>query len=139
MSLKLDVVTPEKILISEGVEQVVVPGEEGEFGVLVNHAPVISALKPGVVRVLDAGNKITKRVLITGGFVEVTTERCTILATEAHDFDKVSREELEKRLTATKKIHDEAKEEHKKKALADDVHVAQEIVDAFVRECDSKK
>lgn len=133
----LDVVTPEQTLISEEVDQVVVPGADGEFGVLVNHAPLISNLRPGVVRVYDVSNKITKRVLVSGGFVEVVPDRCTVLATEAHDFEKISKEELEKRLTTIKKIHDEAKDEKEKEKIWKEVDVAKEIVDAFIRECDT--
>lgn len=138
-NLVLDVVTPEETLISQQVNQVVVPGVDGEFGVLVNHAPLIAALRPGVVRVLDGSGKIEKRILVSGGFVEVTSERCTVLATIAHDFDKVDRAELEKRLSTIKKIHDEAIDEREKQIALKEVDISQEIFDAFIFELDHHK
>jgi F-type H+-transporting ATPase subunit epsilon len=136
-ALTLDIVTPEEILVSEVVEQVVVPGADGEFGVLVDHAPVISNLRAGVVRAIDGNGKVKKRILVSSGFAEITGERCTILATEAHDFDNVSKDELQKRLTAIKKIHDEAVGEREKEIAAKDVDIAQDIVDAFILEQDT--
>lgn len=137
-ALTLDVVTPEETLISQDVDQVVVPAADGESGILVDHAPLITNLKPGIVRVIDGTGKVGKRILVTGGFAEVTGDRCTILATEAHDFDEVNKEELEKRLAAIKKIHDEAKDENKKMTAMKDLDIAQDALDAFLLECDSK-
>ena len=61
---------------------VVVPGSEGDFGVLHGHAPLISTVRPGVLEVFQ-GNKVEQRFLVVGGFAEVTPERCTVLADEA--------------------------------------------------------
>ena len=74
-----DLVSPEKLLLSEDVEMVVVPGAEGDFGVLIGHAPLISALRPGVIDTY-IGTKVDKRIFVAGGFAEVTGKRCTILA-----------------------------------------------------------
>ena len=79
-----DLVSPEKLLLSEYVEMVVVPGAEGDFGVLIGHAPLISALRPGVIDTY-AGTKVEKRIFVAGGFAEVIGERCTVLAEEAVD------------------------------------------------------
>lgn len=138
MKLKLDVVTPEQILLSQEVEQVVVPGAAGEFGVLVQHAPTISNLKAGVIRVFE-GSSITKKILVSGGVVEVTPERCAVLATEAYDFASIDKETLEKRLAAIKKIHDQAKDENEKGLAEKEVHIAQDIVNAFIHELDHHK
>ena len=74
-----ELVSPEKLLFSGQVTMVTVPGEEGDFGVLAEHSPLISTLRPGVLRVYE-GETITQRVFIAGGFAEVTGERCTVLA-----------------------------------------------------------
>jgi F-type H+-transporting ATPase subunit epsilon len=87
--LHFDLVSPERLLMSEDVYQVVVPGSEGDFGVLANHAPFVSTLRPGVVSVITGG-KTSDRVFVRGGFAEVTPQGLTILAEEAihmDDFD----------------------------------------------------
>ena len=66
-----ELVSPEKLLFSEDVEMVVVPGAEGDFGVLVGHAPLISALRPGVIGTYT-GSTVDKRIFVAGGFAEVT-------------------------------------------------------------------
>jgi F-type H+-transporting ATPase subunit epsilon len=83
-TLKFELVTPERMALSEDVAQVVVPGVEGEFTVLPGHAPVISALRPGVVEVSlpDAGKT---RLYVKGGFAEVDADHLTILAESAVD------------------------------------------------------
>ena len=77
-----ELVSPEKLLLSRAVEMVVVPGSEGDFGVLPGHAPFISQVRPGVIDVYDGG-AVTERIFVAGGFAEVTGERCTVLADEA--------------------------------------------------------
>ena len=75
---------------------VVVPGSEGDFGVLHGHAPLISTVRPGVLEVFQ-GNKVEQRFLVVGGFAEVTPERCTVLADEAVPFEQVTPEQLAER------------------------------------------
>ncbi len=81
--LTFSLVSPERELIHGEVDQVVVPGAEGEFGVLPNHAPVLSIIKPGVLRVIDG--TATRRIFVNGGFADVTPEGLTVLAEEALD------------------------------------------------------
>ncbi|MBT5110620.1 MAG: F0F1 ATP synthase subunit epsilon [Rhodospirillaceae bacterium] len=78
-TIELELVSPEKLLLSEQVEMVVIPGEDGDFGVLPGHSPVISNIRPGVLSVFENG-AVTQRIFIASGFAEVTMERCTILA-----------------------------------------------------------
>jgi F-type H+-transporting ATPase subunit epsilon len=82
--LLFELVSPERLLVSEEVEMVVVPGTEGNFGVLKGHSLLISTLRPGVIDVYqNERNAITDRIFVAGGFAEVTPERCTVLADEA--------------------------------------------------------
>ncbi len=81
-TLKLELVSPERLLLSEQVEMVLVPGTEGVFGVLPQHAPTLSTLKPGFVEVYQGG-KVKERFFVTGGFAEVTPTACTVLVDEA--------------------------------------------------------
>lgn len=94
-----DLVSPEKLLLSEEVEMVVVPGAEGDFGVLIGHAPLISALRPGVIATYT-GTKVKKRIFVAGGFAEVTGERCTVLAEEAMPVEDIDPSEAETRIAS---------------------------------------
>ena len=80
--LIFELVSPERILVSEEVDMVIVPGSEGNFGVLKGHSLLISTLRPGVIDVYE-GQAVTDRIFVAGGFAEVTPERCTVLADEA--------------------------------------------------------
>ena len=87
-TFKFELVSPERILMSLDVEQVVIPGSEGDFTVLADHAPVISTLRPGILDVtLENGRK---RVFVKGGFAEVEADRATVLAQTALDLDELS-------------------------------------------------
>lgn len=93
--IKLEVVTPKNVLFSASTDMVVVPGGEGDFGVLVGHAPFLSQVRAGTIDIYD-GDKISVQVFVEGGIAEVTAERCTILAEEAQmviDIDKIVAEE----------------------------------------------
>jgi F-type H+-transporting ATPase subunit epsilon len=84
-----DLVTPDKVLFSGPVDQVDVPGAEGDFGVLAGHAPLVATLKPGVLVVHEGGKH--HRLVVMGGFAEVNPQGLTILADFAgpvEDFDR---------------------------------------------------
>jgi F-type H+-transporting ATPase subunit epsilon len=89
---QFELVSPERLLLSEPVDEVVVPGSEGYFTVLKGHAPFMSTLKPGVVDVVNAGS--TFRIFVRGGFAEVNPAGLTILAEEAIPLDDVDPEML---------------------------------------------
>lgn len=80
--VQFELVTPERLLVSEPVDMVVVPGSEGDFGVLPGHAPLVSTVRPGVIETYS-GKLVKDRIFVAGGFAEVTRERCTVLAEEA--------------------------------------------------------
>jgi F-type H+-transporting ATPase subunit epsilon len=96
--VQFELVTPEQLIISTEVEMVVVPGTEGNFGVLPGHAPLISTIRPGTVDLYE-GRAITERIFVVGGIAEVTPERCTVLADEAMAPDSLDRGELDAELT----------------------------------------
>jgi len=81
-TVEFELVAPEELLFSESVELVVVPGAEGDFGVLPGHSPLISTLRTGVIAVYE-NDTVNRRIFVSGGFAEVTPERCTVLADEA--------------------------------------------------------
>ena len=83
-TLKFELVTPERMALSEDAAQVVMPGVEGEFTVLPGHAPVISALRPGVIEVSLPDSSKT-RIFVKGGFAEIDGDHLTVLAERAID------------------------------------------------------
>ena len=97
-TLEFELVSPEKLVLSAPVEMVVVPGKEGDFGVLPGHAPMMSTIRMGVIATYEGGN-IDKRIFVAGGFAEVTQERCTVLAEEAVALDAIDRTEADARVT----------------------------------------
>ena len=112
-----ELVSPERLLLSEPVDMVVVPGEEGDFGVKPRHAPLISTLRPGVIRVY-AGSEVKDRIFVAGGFAEVTGERCTVLAEEAVRVADLDRARLEQEIKDLAEDVADAKDEAAKKTAA---------------------
>jgi F-type H+-transporting ATPase subunit epsilon len=92
--VQFELVAPERLLLSEPVDMVVVPGAEGDFGVLPGHAPLISTVRPGVIETY-AGKTVKDRIFVAGGFAEVTRERCTVLAEEAMPLTELDRAAIE--------------------------------------------
>ncbi|MBM3628895.1 MAG: F0F1 ATP synthase subunit epsilon [Alphaproteobacteria bacterium] len=92
--VEFELVSPERLLLSRSVDMVVVPGAEGDFGVLRGHAPLISTLRLGVIDVHDAGG-VSDRIFVAGGFAEVTAERCTVLAEQAMPVADLDRGQIE--------------------------------------------
>jgi F-type H+-transporting ATPase subunit epsilon len=99
MPVDLEIVSPEKLLLSRPVDMVVIPAAEGEMGVMAQHAPMILLLRGGTIRLYE-GATVTEQFYVAGGFAEITPERCTVLANEAIPVAQVSRAEGEKRLAA---------------------------------------
>jgi len=97
MPLQFELVTPEELLVSRDVDMVVVPGSEGNFGVLPGHSPLISTIRPGTIDIYE-GQNIAERIFVVGGIAEVTPERCTVLAEEAMPPDSLERGALETEL-----------------------------------------
>ncbi len=90
----LELVSPERLLFAGDVEDVVVPGTEGEFTVLADHAPLMSTLKPGVVSIGESSGKRT-RLFVRGGFADVAPTGLTILADTALPLEEVDAGRLE--------------------------------------------
>jgi F-type H+-transporting ATPase subunit epsilon len=88
-TFKFELVTPERMALSEDVGQVIVPGVEGDFTVLPGHAPVISALRPGIIDVTLPDARKT-RLFVKGGFAEVDADQLTVLAERALDVEAMS-------------------------------------------------
>jgi len=130
-TVEFELVSPERLLVSEPVEMVVVPGGDGDFGVLPGHAPLISTVRPGVIAIYEAG-KVRQSIFVTGGFAEVTPERCTVLAEEAVSLADADRAEIEARVGAARERHDTA-DDADKPAAARRLAAAEALLDALDR------
>jgi F-type H+-transporting ATPase subunit epsilon len=84
-----DLVSPEKLAFSGEVDQVDIPGIEGDFGVLAGHAPVVAAIRPGILTVTTAGKH--EKIIVLGGLAEVSDNRLTVLADVAHSLADLDR------------------------------------------------
>jgi F-type H+-transporting ATPase subunit epsilon len=84
-----DLVSPEKMAFSGEVDQVDIPGAEGDFGVLAGHAPVVAAIRPGILTVTSGGSK--QKIIVLGGLAEVSDKGLTVLADVATSIDELDR------------------------------------------------
>lgn len=106
--VQFELVSPEKLLRSQPVDMVVVPGTDGLFGVLPGHALLISTVKAGVVEIYRDG-AVTDRIFVSQGFADVTPERCTVLADEAVPLNEIDRAAVEAQI---RDLRDEAADAH---------------------------
>jgi len=111
-TINFELVSPERRLVSEPVKMAVIPGTEGQFGVLAGHSSLVATLKAGVVELQFEGQE-SRRIFIAGGFADVTPEHCTVLAEEAINVADLNEAEL------TQKAAD----------LNEDLGIAKEAVD----------
>ncbi len=97
-SLHFELVSPEKLVFSGEVEQVDVPGAEGDFGVLADHAPLVTTLRPGILTVHGAGGE--QKIVVLGGFAEVSAQGLTVLADVAEAVEGIDRGIITERIGA---------------------------------------
>lgn len=107
--LHFDLVSPERLLISAEVDQVDVPGSEGDFGVFAGHAPVMTTLKPGVLSIQTAG-RAAEKFFVRGGFAEVTLQGLTVLAEEAMPLAELNAATLDQRIKNAEEDFNDAKD-----------------------------
>ncbi len=100
-----ELVSPEALLFSGDVEQVDVPGSEGDFGVLPGHAPLIAMLRPGILTIVQGGER--RQVVVLGGFAEANPTGLTVLADVAHSIEDLDRAVLERHI---REIEEEIKQ-----------------------------
>jgi F-type H+-transporting ATPase subunit epsilon len=96
-TVEFELVSPAKLLKSELVEMVVVPGAEGDLGVLPGHSALIATVRPGVIDIHEGGS-VKERIFVAGGFCEISPERCTVLAEEAIEISAIDKVVAQKRL-----------------------------------------
>lgn len=95
--LSLEVVAPEKMVMTRAVDMVTISGAEGDFGVLPGHAALVSSIRPGFLEIED--NKQSEKMFIGGGFIEVLEDKVSILATEILSLEQINISECEKKIS----------------------------------------
>lgn len=109
-SFKFELVSPEKLLVSQDVVSVVIPGSEGEMTVMAHHAPTITAIKPGVVKV-EAEDGSKESFVVFGGFADILPEICTLLAESAVRVSDIDPEDLAQRVQNAREDVADAKDD----------------------------
>lgn len=109
-AFKFELVSPERLLVSEQVESVVIPGAEGEMTVMAHHAPVMTTIKPGVVMLKTAQGK-EERYVVFGGFADIVPAGCTLLAESAVAVGDIDRADLARRIQEAKEDAADAKDD----------------------------
>ena len=109
-SFQFELVSPERLLVSEQVESVVIPGAEGEMTVMAQHAPVMTTVKPGVVTVKAASGG-EERYVVFGGFADILPSGCTLLAESAVAVKDIDRADIARRIQEAKEDVSDAKDD----------------------------
>ncbi|MGN6144919.1 MAG: F0F1 ATP synthase subunit epsilon [Mesorhizobium sp.] len=117
-SFQFELVSPERLLVSDQVESVIIPGAEGEMTVMASHAPVMTTIKPGVVT-LKSASGTEERYVVFGGFADVLPSGCTLLAESAVAVKDIDRADIARRIQEAKEdVADAKTDEHRTKAEA---------------------
>ena len=95
-TISFDLVSPEQLLFKDEVGMIIVPGKDGDFGVLPGHSKVMSSLRPGRVMVYGEGKNLLKAFFVSGGFAEVNPEKCIVLAESVDEINELEKATIEK-------------------------------------------
>ena len=131
-AVQFDLVSPERLVLSVEVDMVVVPGAEGDFGVLPGHAPLISNVRPGVISIYQ-NRVIEARVFVAGGFAEVSDSRLTVLTEDAVPLDEIDRAGAEARLAEARQALEDAGDDRAKAEAERRVAIAEALVAAVAQ------
>ena len=127
--VEFELVSPEKLLLSREVDMVVIPGAEGDMGVLPQHSPAITTVRPGTIVVYEGG-AVTDRIFIAGGFAEVSDNRCTVLAEEAMPVEDIDKASAEQALSDARDDVDAEKNDSQRNAAETSATVAEAKIQA---------
>ena len=122
-------VAPERLLTSAEVDMVVVPGSEGDFGVLPQHSLFMSVLRPGVIETYEGG-QVSGRIFVGGGFAEVNARGCTVLAEEALPVEEIDLERARARPSAAQNDLRDATDDPARARLEREIRIAEAQIQA---------
>ena len=97
-TISFDLVSPENLIFNDDVGMIIVPGKDGDFGVLPGHTKVMSSLRPGRVMVYGEDKNLLKSFFVSGGFTEVNPEKCIVLAESVDEINALEKAAIEKEL-----------------------------------------
>ncbi len=113
-TISFDLVSPEQLLFNDEAGMIIVPGKDGDIGVLPRHSKVLSSLRSGRVMVYGENKNLLKSFFVTGGFVEINPEKCILLAEEIFEMSSLNKNEIEKQV---QELENETSDESKQKYL----------------------
>ncbi len=129
-ALKLELVSPEKELASRMVKQVLVPGVEGEFMAMPDHAPVLSTIKPGVLVISEISGQET-RYFVRGGYAEMANDQLIILAERAIPLKELDLAEIEREITWAREDLEDARNDEERHALQERLDFLEQLKQAL--------
>ncbi len=125
-----ELVSPERLLFSASVAEIVIPGAEGDFAVLPGHSNLISTIRPGVIHILE-GSSVSDRIFVEGGFAEVNDKGCTVLAERAQKVSEIDRAAAEQALSDAREDVADAKTDVERAVAANVLTIAEARVHAL--------
>ncbi|RIA47712.1 F0F1 ATP synthase subunit epsilon [Dichotomicrobium thermohalophilum] len=118
-TFRFDLVSPERVLVSEDVSEVIVPSNEGDFGMLPNHAPIIASLRPGALTVRGSGSE--RKYFVRGGLAEGGPEQLTVLAQRAMPLEELDPEKIAQEIQWAKEDVEDARDEETRAQAVDNL------------------
>ena len=109
--ISFDLVSPENLIFNEEVGMVIVPGKDGDFGVLPGHSKLMSSLRPGRIMIYSEEKNLLKSFFVSGGFAEVNPEKCIILAESVDDISVLDKSIIQKSIEDLEKLDDSKSKE----------------------------
>ena len=113
-TISFDLVSPEHLVFNDKVGMIIVPGKEGDIGVLPGHSKFLSSLRSGRVMVYGEDKQLLKSFFVTGGFVEINPEKCILLAEEVFEINTLDKNKIEQQI---QELENETSDESKEKYL----------------------
>ena len=110
-TISFDLVSPEHLIFNEEVGMIIVPGKDGDFGVLPGHSKLMSSLRPGRIMIYSEDKKLLKSFFVSGGFAEVNPEKCIILAESVDDMSVLDKSIIQKSIEDLEKLDDSKSKE----------------------------
>ena len=110
-TISFDLVSPENLIFNDEVGMIIVPGKDGDFGVLPGHSKVMSSLRPGRVMVYGEDKNLLKTFFVSGGFAEVNPEKCIVLAESVDEINSLEKSSIEKQIQDLDGVEDDSKKE----------------------------
>ena len=110
-TISFDLVSPENLIFNEEVGMIIVPGKDGDFGVLPGHSKLMSSLRPGRIMIYSEEKNLLKSFFVSGGFAEVNPEKCIILAESVDDMSVLDKSILQNNIQDLEKLDDSKSKE----------------------------